>query len=138
MTTLRILLFIINNQNLLAEQLDVKNAFLHGNLEEEIYMKKPDGSNDGTTRVCKLIKTLYGLKQSPRAWNAEFVKYIKSIGLRQSEYDACLFFELQKHVYSYLLLYVDDIIISNNQQAKIDELKDKLGKRFSMKNLGSL
>lgn len=140
MTTVRILLSIINNQKLIAEQLDVKNAFLHGNLEEEIYMKQPDGSEDGTTKVCKLVKTLYGLKQSPRAWSAEFVKLIKDISLKQSEW--CLFYELQSDVRTYLLLYVDDIIISNddiiNQKARINELKGKLGKRFSMKNLGNL
>lgn len=85
----------------------IQNAFLHGQLKEEIFMMQPEGCDDGTMKVCKLNKTLYELKQSPRAWNEEFVKFIKSIGLTQSVYDKCLFFKSKTSVYSYLLLYVD-------------------------------
>jgi len=87
LTTVRILLSIIINDNLYSDQLDVKNAFLHGTLTQDVYMEQPEGCEDGTSRVCKLNKTLYGLKQSPRAWNLAFKNYVKEIGLKQSEYD---------------------------------------------------
>lgn len=98
------------------DQLDVKNAFLHEKLTQDIYMKQPEDCEDGTTRVCKLNKTLYGLKQSPRIWNFEFKRYMKTIGLKQSEYDQCMFYESIEGSRIYLLLYVDDIIIAGSNQ----------------------
>jgi len=101
-------------------------------------MKQPEGCEDGTSRVCKLNKTLYGLKQSPRAWNLAFKNYAKEIGLTQSEYDQCMFYESNENIRTYLLLYVDDIIIAGNNRNRLNEIKHLLEKRFSMKDLGSL
>lgn len=85
--TIRILLSLAANYNWHLQQFDVKNAFLHGDLEEEIYMEIPPGygSNLGTNRACKLKKALYGLKQSPRAWFGRFTKVMLATGYKQSQ-----------------------------------------------------
>jgi hypothetical protein len=85
------LLFVINHCNLLADQLDVSNAFLHGDLEEEIYIKAPEGSHHKPDVSCRLNESLYGLKQAPCQWNRKFDEYVKSIDFVQSRYDKCLY-----------------------------------------------
>jgi len=138
LTTVQILLSIIVNENLHSDQLNVKNVFLHGLLTQDIYMKQPEGCEDGTSRVCKLNKTLYGLKQSPRAWNLAFKDYVKELGLKQSKYDQCMFDESNENIRTYLLLYVDDIIIAGNNRSHLNDIKHLLEERFTMKDLGSL
>lgn len=81
LTTLRFLLVVINDRNLLVYQMDVKNAFLHSDIEEEVFMKAPEGVKVSGNQVCKLNKTLYGLKQAPRAWNSTFDTFVKTLGL---------------------------------------------------------
>lgn len=136
--TVRTMLSVINKQELYAKQLDVKNAFLHGNLTEEIYMKQPEGFRDNTNRVCKLKKSLYGLKQAPRAWNLRFDKFLKKLGLKQSEYDRCLYTKINGTTRIYLLLYVDDIIITSNNENEMNILIKTLEKEFKINDLGKL
>lgn len=116
--------------------MDVKNAFLHGNIDEEIYMKQPCGLEDNTDRVCKLNKSLYGLKQAPRAWNSRFDSLMKKLGLKQSEHDKCLYFITNDKVKVYILLYVDDILLAGNDEGELLNIKLMLENEFKMKDLG--
>ena len=138
LTTLRLLISIINKKALQAHQMDVKNAFLQGNLKEEIYMKQPKGQIKNFDLVCRLTKSLYGLKQAPRAWNLRFETFIRSLGLMNSESDKCLYIGTDNDVLIYLLLYVDDIIIATNDLQKLLKIKKELAEEFKMKDLGKL
>ena len=122
------------------QQYDVKNAFLHGELEEEIYMTIPPWFNgsDGN-EVCRLKKTLYGLKQSPCAWFERFAKVMIANGYKQSQGDHTLFI---KHSISggvtTLIVYVDDIIVTGNDEKEKNTLKQCLAKEFEIKDLRKL
>ncbi|GJT94760.1 retrotransposon protein, putative, ty1-copia subclass [Tanacetum coccineum] len=120
------------------EQLDVKMAFLHGNLEETIYMRQPPGFEEGTgNKVCLLKKSLYGLKQSPRQWYKRFDVYMISNGFSRNNYDSCVYFkEFALGMYIYLLLYVDDMLIACKSKSEIEYTKGLLRKEFDMKELG--
>lgn len=118
--------------------MNVKNAFLHSDLEEEVFMKIPEGVETNGIQVCKLNKTLYGLKQAPRAWNSTFDTFMKTLGLKNSEADQCLYIGDFRNAKIYLLLYVDDIIIAGNNNKKIQQIKIALKNKFYMKDLGKL
>ena len=139
MNTVRILLSLAANYGWSLQQFDVKNAFLHGTLEEEIYMEVPPGFNFEKGKVCKLRKALYGLKQSPRAWFGRFATVMKAMGYKQSQGDHTLFI---KHSTSggviALIVYVDDIVVTGNDQAEMDILKGCLVREFEIKELGRL
>ncbi|GJY73682.1 retrotransposon protein, putative, ty1-copia subclass [Tanacetum coccineum] len=118
------------------EQLDVKMAFLHGNLEEVIYMRQPPGYEKGN-KVCLLKKSLYGLKQSPRQWYRRFDEYMLSNGFKRSFYDNCVYYRsYAPGKYIYLLLYVDDMLIACKSKAEIGSTNSFLKKEFDMKELG--
>lgn len=138
MNTLRVLLKLINDDELYAEQLDVKSAFLHGDLEDEIYMNLPEGHKENKNKVCKLIKSLYGLKEAPKCWNKKFNEFMRQQNFKTSAYDSCLYYEIKENIKIYILLYVDDLIIATNSKVKMKEIKEKLNKNFDMKNLGQL
>ena len=138
LTTLRILLSIIVEDELFAYQLDVENAFLHGELHETIYKKVPPGVKENGNQVCKLNKTLYGLKQAPREWNFTFDTYVNSLNFVQSDADKCLYIGKDENVGIFLLLYVDDIILAGKDNEKIKTIKEKLKSRFRMKDMGRL
>ena len=120
-------------------QMDVVTAFLHGELDEEIYMKQPDGYvQDGQEHlVCKLEKSLYGLKQAPRCWNKVFTKYMESIGFRQSTADPCVFIR-SGDTLDVIAVYVDDLIVISKTEEEIQRLKNDLASRFKMTDLGRL
>ncbi|CAA7027631.1 unnamed protein product [Microthlaspi erraticum] len=121
------------------QQMDVKTDFLHGYLDETIYMEQPEGYVDEKhpDKVCLLQRSLYGLKQSPRQWNTRFDSFMQSHGYRRSEYDSCVYFkELHRGEYIYLLLYVDDILIASKDKKYVLELKALLSSEFEMKDLG--
>jgi len=122
-------------------QLDIKNAFLHGDSEEEIYMEQPPGfiAQGEYGLVCKLQKSLYGLKQSPRAWFGKFSKVIQQFGMIRSETDHSVFFKRSSlNQVIYLVVYVDDIVITGNDQEGIKDLKQHLFSNFQTKDLGRL
>ena len=112
--TIRTVLSITASRSWPIHQLDVKNAFLHRHLEETVYCQQPSGFVDpaAPNYVCLLQKSLYGLKQAPRAWNQRFASYIRSIGFAASKSDASLFVYKEGARIAYLLLYVDDIILT--------------------------
>ena len=111
----RILLSLAVNLAWVSHQFDVKNAFLHGNLHEKVYMELPPGCNQqtkGNKQVCRLRKSLYGLKQSPRAWFGRFTSFMKSIGYKQSNSDHTLFLKHNLEQITTLIVYVDDMIVT--------------------------
>lgn len=98
----------------------MKNAFLHGVLVEEVYMTQPGRFEQfPTSHVCKLHKSLYGLKQAPRAWNERFTAFLPTLGFKSSYADPSLFVKVTGSAKAYLLLYVDDIIVTGNNIMRI-------------------
>ena len=139
-TSIRVLLALVAHQDLELEQLDVKTAFLHGELEEEIYMTQPDGFRvpGKEDYVCKLRKSLYGLKQSPRQWYKRFDSYMIKLGYIKSPYDCCVYMrKLKDDTFIYLVLYVDDMLIAAEKMCDIKKLKELLSSEFEMKDLGA-
>lgn len=118
----------------------MKNAFLHGDLEEEVYMDIPPGYTvpSGDRTVCRLQRALYGLKQSPRAWFGRFSMAMKKYGFQQSNSDHTLFLKHQKGKVTVLIIYVDDMIITGDDIEEITKIQRQLGTEFEMKNLGGL
>ena len=110
--TVRSVLSVAATESMYLAQFDVKTAFLYGTLEEEIYMKQPEGFDDGTDRVCKLERSLYGLKQSPRCWNKRFVDYLLKLGFVMSDADPCLYVRKCRERKLIVVLYVDDGIVA--------------------------
>ncbi|XP_071909660.1 uncharacterized protein [Coffea arabica] len=139
--SIRVLLSLAINANWPLYQLDVKNAFLNGDLEEEVFMSLPPGFVDkyGVGKVCKLKKSLYGLKQSPRAWFERFSKVVKKFGFLQSQADHTLFYRHSKEgKVAILIVYVDDIILTGDDCGGLENLKKFLAKEFEIKDLGNL
>jgi histone deacetylase 1/2 len=138
--TIRTVLSIAVSRGWSLRQLDVQNAFLHGILEEEVYMQQPPGFVEKSKEnyVCKLDKALYGLKQAPRAWYSRLSTKLIDLGFRPSRADTSLFIFNKGGIFMYILVYVDDIIVvSSTEQATTALLKD-LQKDFALKDLGDL
>ncbi|XP_057749111.1 retrovirus-related Pol polyprotein from transposon RE1 isoform X1 [Arachis stenosperma] len=141
LSSVRILLSLAANYNWPLHQLDIKNAFLNGELEEEVFMKLPPGfeAELGRNKVCKLKKSLYGLKQSPRAWFERLGMVVKGLGYTQSQADHTLFYKHSAaNQTAILIVYVDDIILTGDDFWELKDLKEKLAKAFEIKELGSL
>ena len=140
MSTIRVLFSIAANKEWPLHQFDVTNAFLHGELTKPIYMDTPPGFGGEFKghEVCKLKKTLYGLKQSPRAWFGRFTKVMKKYGYRQSNSDHTLFLKKREGKITCLIIYVDDMILTGDDEEEIILLKKNLFTEFEMKDLGLL
>jgi len=137
--TIRLMLSAVAHFNLELEQMDVKTAFLHGTLDEEVYMSQPEGYVDKSApeKVCLLRKSLYGLRQSPRQWNQRFDEFMRSTGYTRSLKDSCVYFKMNKEEErTFLLLYVDDMLIISKNKDTVKELKESLSSTFEMKDLG--
>lgn len=135
-TTLRILLSVAGMNDYHIKHFDIKTAFLYGEIEEEIYMKQPPGYASNRM-VCKLNKSLYGLKQAARAWNKVFHEALTEFGFKQNDIDKCLYSLNDKSNTCYLIIHVDDLLIVSNNLILIDNLKNHLIKKFELKDLGS-
>ncbi len=138
-SSIRTLLSIVAMRDYELEQLDVKTAFLHGELDEDIYMDQPEGFviPGKEDFVCKLKKSLYGLKQSPRQWYKRFDSFMLSNGFKRSNYDSCVYLKTVNGSAIYLLLYVDDMLIAAKDKSEIAKLKSQLSNEFEMKDLGA-
>lgn len=139
MTSIRTVLGLVASLDLEMEQLDVKTAFLHGDLQEEIYMEQPEGFEVKRKEdfVCKLKKSLYGLKQAPRQWYRKFDSFMTSNGYKRTSVDPCVYFrKFSGGNFVILLLYVDDMLIVGQDANMIHKLKEDLSKSFDMKDLG--
>jgi hypothetical protein len=139
-TTVRTVLLLAVSSDWPIHQLDVKNAFLHGTLNEVVYCQQPPGFVDPArpNYVCKLNKALYGLKQAPRAWYSRFQAFITSIGFRASKCDNSLFIYTHGMDVAYLLLYVDDIILTASSHHLLQHIIGSLQQEFAMTDLGNL
>jgi hypothetical protein len=118
--------------------MDVKTVFLNGELEEEIYMDQPDEFvvNGQEGKVCKLLKSLYDLKQAPKQWHEKFDGTLTSSGFIVNEADKCVYYRYVEGEGVILCLYVDDILIFGSNINMIKEVKDFLSSNFKMKDLG--
>jgi hypothetical protein len=138
--TIRTVLSLAVTSNWPIRQLDVKNAFLHGELVETVYCSQPSGFVDPTLpkHVCKLKKSLYGLKQAPRTWFLRFTRFLHTIGFVSSKGDSSLFILHRHNTTAYLLLYVDDIILTASTSALLAQIITLLNQEFAMSDLGAL
>jgi hypothetical protein len=138
MSTVRLFFSMVASHDLECHQIDIKNAFVQGDLEEEIYMQQPPWFDDGTGSVLTLNKSLYGLKQAPRVWHQTLTAHLFDLGCVQSQSDDALFiYTSNEHEPFYLLLYVDDIRIASKQFSTVEAIKSSLLDKFSGRDLGA-
>ena len=123
--SIRLILAIVAHLDLELHQMDVKITFLNGELEEEIYMAQPQGFvfKGQKSKVCKLKKYIYGLKQSSRQWNLKFHQAVISYGFRMIEEDHCVYVKRSKDDFAILSLYVDDILLAANSKEFVKTVK---------------
>ncbi|GJZ60324.1 retrotransposon protein, putative, ty1-copia subclass [Tanacetum coccineum] len=135
---IRILISIAAYYDYEIWKMDVKTTFLNGYLDEDIYMVQPEGFVDPNhpRKVCKLQRSIYGLKQASRSWNKRFDEEIKRFGFAQNLDEPCVYQKASGSNVTFLILYVDDIIIMGNHIPSLQSVKDYLGKCFAMKDLG--
>ena len=118
--------------------MDVKTAFLNGNLKEEVYMMQPEGfvSKNCPNKVCMLLRSIYGLKQASRSWNIRFDEAIRSYDFVKNEDEPCVYRKVSGSAITFLVLYVDDILIIGNDIGMLSTVKTLLSRHFSIKDLG--
>jgi hypothetical protein len=139
LTTVRVLIALASINNWFLHQLDVNNAFLHGELQEDVYMQVPEGVTcHKRNQVCKLKKSLYGLKQASRKWYEKLSNLLTTEGYTQSISDYSLFTKKFDQHFIAILVYVDDIIITGTSLTEIDRMKHILDTNFKIKDLGQL
>lgn len=138
--SIRILLALATIYEMHIQQFDVKTTFLHGELIEEIYMKQPTGYiyNSNQNLVCKLHKSLYGLKQSPRCWNVKFTNFLKSFNFSQLEADKCVFRSICDNEIIFLALYVDDGLVMCKNSTIINKILEEFNHQFKIKIMRNL
>ncbi|WVZ51462.1 LOW QUALITY PROTEIN: hypothetical protein U9M48_002608, partial [Paspalum notatum var. saurae] len=138
--TIRVVLSIAVSRDWPIHQLDVKNAFLHGHLDKTVYCQQPPGCVDPSApdHVCLLQKSLYGLKQAPRAWYQRFATYIRRLGFVPAVSDTSLFVYKEGTGIAYLLLYVDDIVLTASSSTLLQTIMGRLHSEFTMTDLGTL
>ena len=118
--------------------MDVKCAFLNGDITEEIYMQQPQGFVTNPSFVCKLKKSLYGLKQAPRAWYAMIDGFLLSLSFVRCKYNNNVYLNMIHGSLIIIVLYVDDLLITGSSKKEIASLKDAMNHAFSMTDLGLL
>ena len=117
--------------------MDVKTVFLNENLDEDIYMSQPKGfiEKGQEQKVCRLLKSIYGLKQASRSWNIRFYETIKSFGFHQSIDEACVYKLRREKYVVFLVIYVDDTLLMGDNVKLLTEVKNWLATQFKMKDL---
>ena len=138
-STIRLLLALAAIHNLVIHQMDVKTAFLNGELNEEIYIKQPEGfvMPGNEHKVCKLVKSLYGLKQAPKQWHQKFDDVVLSNGFVLNQADKCVYSKFDATGKGVIIcLYVDDMLIFGTDQDQVDKTKEFLSSKFEMKDMG--
>ena len=138
--SLRVLMALSVQHSLQLHQMDVTTAFLNGTLEEEVFMKQPEGYEiKGKEHlVCRLKKSIYGLKQSPRCWNIALDSHLKKMGFSQSQSDPCIYYKNEDDEMFYIGVYVDDIILAGRSESRMKAVKADIAQKFNTKDLGKL
>nr|GEW92313.1 retrovirus-related Pol polyprotein from transposon TNT 1-94 [Tanacetum cinerariifolium] len=138
--TIRIVLCLALSKNWCLRQMDVNDAFLYGTLHEDVYMVQPPAyvHQQYPNHICKLRKALYGLKQAPRAWYMELKTFLLDFGFKKSLADASLFIYNRLGITAYLLVYVEDIVLTGSHNDFLDYFVGKLSSKFSIKDIGTL
>lgn len=128
--SIRLIFSIAASRNLKLMTFDVKTAFLHSKLNEEIYMQQPEGFDDKSGRVCKLQKSLYGLKQAPKEWYEKISKFLKKLGFSDTDDDPCIYYN--KDVSIIIALFVDDGLVAGENEKEMIEILKKLSQKFEI------
>ena len=138
--SVRTVLALAAQNNLEVHQMDVKSAFLNGELNENLYVTQPEGFaiSGKENLVCKLHKALYGLKQLPKCWNNQLDQYLKELNSKQSNSDSCIYTYEHNNKLTVIAVYVDDIIIAGHSAQYINKIKSELSSRYKMKDLGKM
>ena len=136
--TSKVLLSYCCQNGLLIEQMDVETVFLNGKVKSKVLVKQPEGYEDGTEKVCKLNKALYGLRKSPRAWYECLDSYLNFLGFVRSEHDYCLYTLRQRDEIIYLIIFVDDLLICSKYRTNLNCIKGLLKEKFKMKDIGKV
>ena len=136
--SLQIIMALVAHFDFDLHKMDVKTTFLNGYLEEEVYMKQPEGfsSSEGEHLVCKLKKSIYGFKQASRQWYLKFHEVIASFSVKENIMDQCIYKKVNGSMICFLVLYVDDILLATNGKSLLYEVKQFLSKNFDMKDMG--
>ena len=136
--SLRIIMALVAHYDLELHQMDVKTAFLNGNLEEEVYMDQPEGFSvkGKEDMVCKLKRSIYGLKQASRQWYLKFNDTITSFGFKENIVDRCIYLKISGSKFIFLVLYVDDVLLATNDLGLMHDTKNFLSNNFEMKDMG--
>ena len=140
MTKVRTVIALAAAKGWHLHQMDVKNAFLQGELEEEVYMVQPPGFNSSThpKAVCRLKKPLYDLKQALRAWHSKITQYLHQIGFRMSKSDNSLYIRSDSASPIVIIIYVDDLVIGGEHLVEINKVKSLLSDKFEMTDMKEL
>lgn len=134
----RIIMALVAHYDLELHQMDVKTAFLNGDLEENIYMAQPKGFVvEGKEHMgCHLKKSIYGLKQTSKQWYLKFHETIRKFGFSKNQEDNCVYAKFKNGKFIFLILYVDDILLASSDVSLLLEMKKFLSSNFDMKDLG--
>nr|GEX72122.1 zinc finger, CCHC-type [Tanacetum cinerariifolium] len=140
MKTIRLLLAIAGNNKWEVHHLDVKSAFLHGDLKEEVYVTQPEGfiKRDDNGKVYRLMKALYGLRQAPHAWNIKLDNTLNSLDFKKCALEPTIYTKTSKDSILLVGVYVDDLIITGTPKKEIDKFKAQMEEKFEMSDLGLL
>ena len=135
---IKIFLVIAAHYNYEIWHVDVKTAFFNGNLDDEVYMIQPEGytSEEFPYKVCRLQRSIYGLKQASRSWNMRFDEAIRSYEIIKNEDKSCVYKKISGRAINFVVLYVDDILLIGNDVGMLSSMKAWFSKNFSMKDLG--
>jgi transposase InsO family protein len=133
-TSIRFLTALAVRKQMKIHQMDAVTAFLQGDVDKEIFIRQPEGFNDGSGRVCKLKKAIYGLKQSGRMWNMKLDSILKKLGFTQCKMDPCIYYTNNHNVI--LAVYVDDILFFYKEEERFNVIKELLQQNCKMKDLG--
>lgn len=137
-TTFKIFMSFAGSRNYVVKNFDFDTAFLNGILKEEIYMQQPEGFQTGENDVCKLQRSIYGLRQSARVWNQALHEILVKLKFVQSEHDKCLYVLSERENFCYLLVHVDDIVMASKDTKLIDLVERQISQKFKLKDLGRI
>ena len=140
--TIRLIFALTAQFNCALQQMDVKSAYLHSEIEEEVFLEQPKGfqqvGDNNQHLVCRLKKSIYGLKQAGHNWNKNLNGWLLSQGFKRSECDRCLYYRREGQDFEYIVIWVDDIVICGSNSERVSELKQAFSKGFKMEDKGDL